>query len=63
MSELRTIGFELEFPRLAKLHEPSSVNRPWARRLAALAARVPAAERLAESPLQSTIDVVARKPG
>lgn len=63
LRELRTIGFELEFPRLAKLHEPSSVNRPWARRLAALAARVPAAERLAESPLQSTIDVVARKPG
>lgn len=63
LRELRAIGFELAFPRLAKLHDPGSVNRAWARRLAATAARVPAAERLAESPLQSTIDVVARKPG
>jgi len=63
LAELRRLGFELEFPRLAKLRDPTAVNRPWARRLVELAGRVPATERLAEGPLQSTIDVIARKPG
>ena len=65
LSELRELGFELRFPRLEKLRRPDSVNRPWMRRAVELTG-TPAgrplrtvAERLAESPLQSTIDVVA----
>jgi SAM-dependent methyltransferase len=69
LAELRRLGFGLEFPRLAKLRDPASVNRPWMRRLVEAVA-TPAgrplrtmAERVAESPLQSTIDVVAVKGG
>jgi SAM-dependent methyltransferase len=67
LAELRRLGFSLHFPRLDKLREPSTINRPWMRRLVGAASRrpglMPAAERLAESPLQPTIDVVASLPG
>jgi SAM-dependent methyltransferase len=65
LAELRRLGFALEFPRRAKLHDPASVNRPWMRRIVELAGTprgrplLAVAERLADSPLQSTIDVVA----
>jgi len=67
LAELRRLGFELSFPRLEKLRDPGTINRPWARRLVERARRpdgtLPrAAEALAESPLQSAIDVVARVP-
>ena len=67
LAELRRLGFELEFPRLEKLRDPASINRPWARALVERARRADGtlprlAETLAESPLQSTIDVVARVP-
>jgi len=65
LAELRRLGFGLEFPRRAKLHDPASVNRPWMRRAVELAGTprgrplLAVAEHLADSPLQSTIDVVA----
>jgi SAM-dependent methyltransferase len=66
LGALRAIGFELQFPRLAKLHEPATINRGWMRRAVETVSSVPpltaAAETLAEGPLQSTIDVLARKP-
>jgi SAM-dependent methyltransferase len=66
LRELRSLGLELFFPRVSKLGQPELISRAWARRLAALAtrARVPSviARGLAESPLQSAIDVVAVKP-
>lgn len=64
---LRRLDFELDFPRLRKLSEPDSVNRPWLRRLLAdervrhgPAGRI--LRVLAENNLQWAIDVVARKP-
>jgi len=66
LRELRSLGLELFFPRVSKLGRPELINRAWARRVTALAvrARVPGAiaRSLAESPLQSAIDVVAVKP-
>ena len=64
---LRQLGFELDFPRLRKLSEPESVNRPWLRRLLAdeRVRRGPAGRVLrflAENNLQWAIDVVGRKP-
>ena len=65
LAELRRLGFALEFPRRAKLHDPESVNRPWMRRMVEFAGTprgrplLAVAEHLADSPLQSTIDVVA----
>jgi len=66
LAQLRDLGFELSFPRLEKLRNPASINRAWVRgsleRLRNSEGTVPAfIERLAESPLQSTIDVVARR--
>lgn len=66
VAALRALGFELRFPRLHKFHDPSAINRAWMRRAVETVSAVPplavAAETLAEGPLQSTIDVVARKP-
>lgn len=66
LRELRRHGLALSFPRLDKLRDPAAINRPWARRGVELLGRRPAlsgaVERLAESPLQATIDVVATKP-
>ena len=67
LAELRRLGFELSFPRLEKLRDPDAINREWVRRLVARARRPdgslpPIAERLAESPLQSAIDVLACVP-
>ncbi len=67
LAELRSLGFELTFPRLDKLRDPEAINRQWVR---ALVGRVrhpdgslPGfAELAAENPLQSAIDVVARRP-
>ena len=67
LAALRALGFELHFPRLDKLRDPAAVNRVWVRRTVEAAGSTrlvsAAAERLAEGPLQSTIDVVAVKPG
>jgi SAM-dependent methyltransferase len=62
LAELRRLGFELEFPRRRKLREPERINRPLLRRVAAVGGRTRLAEQLADSPLQWTIDVVARVP-
>lgn len=67
LAALRALGFEPHFPRLDKLRDPTAVNRAWVRRAVETVGSTPllssAAERLAEGPLQSTIDVVAVKPG
>lgn len=66
LAELRSLGFELSFPRLDKLRDPSSINRAPVRRAVERLAEAPAplrraVELLAEGPAQSVIDVVARK--
>jgi SAM-dependent methyltransferase len=68
LTELRSLDFELSFPRLEKLRDPSAINRTpvrWAvEHLNAAPAPVQRVVALvAEGPLQSVIDVVARKPG
>jgi SAM-dependent methyltransferase len=60
IAELRGLGFELSFPRREKVADPERVNRPWARRLVQRFPRAAAA--VADNPLQSAIDVVARVP-
>lgn len=67
LAELRALGFELAFPRLDKLRDPESVNRPWARRVSRVALTAApfvrrVAEAAAENRLQWAIDVVARVP-
>ncbi len=65
LAELRRLGFELHFPRLEKLRQPDSVNRPLVRRAIEFTGTPvgrplrAVAEGLAETPLQATIDVVA----
>lgn len=67
LSELRSLGFELAFPRREKLEDLASISRPWVRRSVGalgtthgLAWRL--AKLLAENPFQWVIDVVARRP-
>lgn len=66
LAALETLGFELEFPRRRKLADPSSINRRWIRPFAAsLGPGRPlgaVGRLLADNPLQSTMDVVARVP-
>lgn len=64
LGELRRLGFSLHFPRRDKARDVASINRPWARRSFAALNALPGAQAvtgvLAENPLQSTVDVVAR---
>lgn len=67
LAELHALGFELSFPRLNKLRDPSQINRAPVRRAVERLGAAPApvrraVELAAEGPLQSVIDVVARKP-
>lgn len=63
LAALRALGFELRFPRRDKLAQPDAINRAWVRGAVEAVDRVPGlrsvARRLADNPLQSTIDVVA----
>lgn len=63
---LRRRGLALEFPRTRKLDHPEAIRGVAAARLAHAIRRlrlVSVFRRLAASPLQSTIEVIARRPG
>lgn len=66
LSRLLALGFELSFPRRQKLEDLGSINRASVRRVVApFAGDGPLAgigRALADQPLQSVIDVVARRP-
>lgn len=66
LRRLRSLGFELSFPRRHKLEDLSAINRPTLRRMVApFAVGGPLASlgrAAADQPFQSVIDVVARAP-
>lgn len=68
LSHLRGLGLELMFPRREKLARPEAIRRAWVRTgVRSLRLDRVASSRLgklvADNPLQSGVDVIARKPG